>query len=110
FDNVEAVQEVEGDTGRGGNFPTDLFNLGRPLTGCAPITITFFPQDTAHQVVLWNFGDGNTSSLQRPQNTYGNPGLYNVFYVALTPEGLDTFQYQQAILIGGEPPDFTLSQ
>lgn len=26
----------------------------------------------------WNFGDGNTSSLQNPTHTYANPGTYNV--------------------------------
>ena len=26
----------------------------------------------------WNFGDGNTSTLQSPTHTYGNPGTYTV--------------------------------
>lgn len=109
-DNVQGAEESEGEPGSGGSYPSDVFDLGRPLTGCAPITITFFPQDTAHQVVLWSFGDGNTATSQHPQNTYSRPGLYNVFYIANTPSGLDTFQYNQAILIGGVPPDFTIDQ
>ena len=27
---------------------------------------------------VWNFGDGNTSTLQNPTHTYSNPGTYNV--------------------------------
>ncbi len=27
---------------------------------------------------LWNFGDGNTSTMQNPLHTYNQPGMYNV--------------------------------
>lgn len=41
----------------------------------------------------WNFGDGNTSSSQNPQNTYNSPGNYNVSLIISNSDGcLDTVQ------------------
>lgn len=38
----------------------------------------------------WNFGDGNTSSLQNPSHTYSNPGVYDVTLIAANAVGSDT--------------------
>ncbi len=38
---------------------------------------------------LWNFGDGNTSSLQNPSHTYGAPGTYAVTFRATNSLGSD---------------------
>jgi PKD repeat protein len=44
-----------------------------------------------------------------PVHTYNTPGIYNVFYVANTPYGVDTFSYPQTILVGGGTPEYTVS-
>jgi gliding motility-associated-like protein len=43
----------------------------------------------------WNFGDGNTSNSQNPQNTYATPGNYNVSLIVGNSDGcFDTLQQQ----------------
>lgn len=39
---------------------------------------------------LWNFGDGNTSTLQNPSHTYSLSGNYNVQLIATNTYGADT--------------------
>ncbi|MCC7331115.1 MAG: M4 family metallopeptidase [Flavobacteriales bacterium] len=39
---------------------------------------------------FWEFGDGNTSTLQNPSHTYSNPGLYNVKLTATNIVGSDS--------------------
>ena len=99
---------VEGDSASGGTGQTWGANLDFPLQGCAPINISFMPQDTAHQVILWSFGDGITSTEQTPTHLYTFSGTYNVFYIANTIDGLDTIQYPQSVKIGGGLLDFNL--
>ena len=64
---------------------------GTPLTGTAPLAVTF--TDTSTGTVTswsWNFGDGvGTSNLQNPTYTYNNPGTYTVTLTATGPGGSD---------------------
>ena len=49
--------------------------------GCAPLNVCFFDQSintTSIVSWLWDFGDGNVSSLQNPIHNYGASGTYNV--------------------------------
>jgi PKD repeat protein len=58
--------------------PTASFSAG-PITGNAPLQVTF--TDTSLGVPtawLWDFGDGNTSTVQSPMHTYSTAGLYTV--------------------------------
>jgi len=110
FGTVQAAQETGEGSGAGGSYPPENVPMKEPLKGCAPINITFFRQDTSHHVLMWSFGDGETSTLQRPQHLYTSPGYYSVFYIAQTPNGLDTIQYPQSIRIGGARPEFSISK
>src|SRR5690554_6282938 len=47
-------------------------------TGCAPYTIQFESVVTPGSEILWDFGDGNTSTEQNPVHTYENAGDYLV--------------------------------
>ena len=52
-------------------------------TGCAPVTVSF---SITHKyaVLLWDFGNGNTSSLAQPADQiYNQPGQYIVNYSAV---------------------------
>ncbi|MFI5141357.1 MAG: PKD domain-containing protein, partial [Bacteroidia bacterium] len=52
---------------------------GTPLSGCAPLGVTFTDLSTGSPTAWnWNFGNGNTSNLQNPGATYSNPGTYTV--------------------------------
>lgn len=42
----------------------------------------------------WNFGDGGTSTLQNPSNTYANPGIYAVQLIVNNCAGADTIVQQ----------------
>lgn len=42
----------------------------------------------------WDFGDGNTSTLQNPSHTYAVPGVYNACLIATSPCGADTICQQ----------------
>ncbi len=46
------------------------------------LTINFFDQSLNTTSWSWNFGDGNSSSLQNPTHTYAVPGTYNICLTA----------------------------
>ena len=78
-----------------------------PARGCIPYTISPVANITALDNVtsyLWNFGDGNTSTLQNPTNTYVAQGTYNVSLIITTSSGCtDTLTVNQAIRVGTKP-------
>lgn len=49
----------------------------------------------------WDFGDGNTSTLQEPTHTYANSGTYTVTFTVTTPTSVTTATHDVAI---DEPP------
>jgi PKD repeat protein len=67
-------------TGLSGSLPLCLANFTTPRQiYCAGNNIQF-TDASYHGATQWNwdFGDGNTSTLQNPQHAYTNPGLYTV--------------------------------
>ena len=56
--------------------PVAKFIKGANCT--TPLTYNFTDQSIAPLTWLWNFGDGNTSTLQNPNHTYATPGNYNI--------------------------------
>ena len=60
----------------------------RPRSGTAPLRVRFTDLSTGEiESWAWDFGDGNTSTLQNPTNTYANPGTYDVSLEATGPGG-----------------------
>lgn len=64
----------------------DYINLGYPInfsytpdSGCEDLAVSFTDNsvDPADSLV-WNFGDGTTSTINNPTHTYTNPGCYFV--------------------------------
>ncbi len=53
-----------------------------------PTQFTVNPTGTI-DTILWNFGDGNTSTEMNPSHTYTNPGTYNVI-ATITTGGTST--------------------
>jgi len=103
-------EDVDQDTANGGSYPNESEIPPQALRGCAPLNILFQKQDPTHLVLEWHFGDGTVSNQQNPFHLFTNPGYYSVYYTAITPYGLDTFQYAQAIFLGGGIPDFTVEE
>jgi len=75
------------------SYPLASFS-GTPLTGNAPITVTFTDASdvTAPTGFLWDFGDGNAtgSTLQNPVHTYFAGGQYTVSETVTNATGSNT--------------------
>jgi gliding motility-associated-like protein len=57
-------------------------------TNCkAPHTVNFNNNSTSGSSYLWNFGDGNTSTLNNPTHTYTNTGSYTVSLIVTSAQG-----------------------
>ncbi len=64
---------------------------GTPLSGLAPLEVTFTDESTNSPTSWsWDFGDGNTSTVQNPAHTYSVPGTYTVSLEATNGDGSDT--------------------
>jgi PKD repeat protein len=65
---------------------------GTPLTGTAPLLVSFMGSDSTDDVevtsYLWDFQDGNTSTEADPSNTFTTAGTYNVLLTVTDAEGL----------------------
>lgn len=53
--------------------------IGDDLAGCSPVCVNFTPlSNPPIATCLWQFGDGDTSSIGLASHCYGPPGLYDV--------------------------------
>ena len=69
-----------------------------PDTVCMPANITFNDQSTNATGWNWVFGDGNTSNIQSPTNTYTTPGTYTVFLVSSNPNTCNKFDSSSRVI------------
>lgn len=63
--------------------------------GCFPLTINFNNTTASPRSYLWDFGDGDTSTIKSPTHTYTEGGVYTVtlyFIDTTTCNNTDTFQ------------------
>lgn len=61
------------------------------VSGCKPLTVIFQDQSTGSPTAwAWNFGNGNTSTLQNPSAVYNNPGTYTVTLTASNATSTNT--------------------
>jgi PKD repeat protein len=64
--------------------------FGSPRTGTAPLTVIFMDTSTGSPASWdWDFGDGETSTLQNPSHTYYEPGAYKVTLIVTGGETSD---------------------
>ena len=76
-------------------------NFNFNITGS---TVTFSDSSgTGIATWFWNFGDGNTSSLQNPSNVYANPGTYTVCLIIVTSSGCTDSSCTSITITGGIP-------
>ena len=73
-------------------FITSFFNVGVITSNVCANQQASFSLNTPLTLtsVLWNFGDGNTSSLTNPTHSYANPGVYDVSVIATSSAGTTT--------------------
>ena len=68
-------------------FPAISFS-GTPTSGPAPLNVQFSLSTSGSPTsLLWDFGDGGTSTELNPNYTYVIPGTYTVILTAKYPEG-----------------------
>lgn len=58
-----------------------------PIKRCVPVTVTFTDSSIYAASLFWDFGDGTYTTLQNPQHTYSQPGLYTVKLIAIGYNG-----------------------
>jgi Zn-dependent metalloprotease len=84
------------------NITTSSFTNTNSVSCTTPIPVSFNNLSFNANSYLWNFGDGDTSSLQNPIHSYATAGTYNVELIA-TGCGTnvsDTFQTNITIATG----------
>ncbi len=67
------------------------------------LTATFTDQSVGAGGWIWDFGDGNTSTLQNPTHTYATAGTYTVCLVAFDGNCNDTLCAPVTVTSGGCP-------
>ncbi len=68
--------------------PTAGFSAD-PITGNAPLTVTFLDLSRNTNIWNWNFGDGSVSTEQNPTYTYSTVGNYEATLTAINEYGQD---------------------
>ncbi|MCU0631578.1 MAG: PKD domain-containing protein [Methanolinea sp.] len=62
-----------------------------PTSGGEPLPVQFYDTTLGnHSTWLWQFGDGQSSSMQSPAHTYQNPGAYTVSLTSGNSGGTNT--------------------
>lgn len=64
------------------NPPTVNFSSSVTTQCLGSGSISFYNQSTGYDAVLWDFGDGNTSTAVNPSHQYYSPGVYTITLVA----------------------------
>ncbi|MBI3501887.1 MAG: PKD domain-containing protein [Bacteroidetes bacterium] len=67
--------------------PTANFIADTMVACSVPFTVNFTNTSTGGATYSWNFGDGNTSTLQNPTHTYTATGTYNVTLTVTNANG-----------------------
>ena len=84
--------------------PLPLF-IASPTSGTAPLDVTFTDESTGSPASWsWDFGDGNTSTLENPTNTYANDGTYSVTLTEENSLGTNATTMTGYIVVGSTAP------
>ena len=84
--------------------PLPLF-IASPTSGTAPLDVTFTDESTGSPASWsWDFGDGNTSTLENPTNTYANDGTYSVTLTEENSLGTNATTMTGYIVVGATTP------
>ncbi len=99
-DNFPTTPGVVSSTNNSGNCNAALFKFNvnndfpiadfdYPNIACAPTEISFINNSRA-QTYYWDFGDGESSSLENPSHIYTQGGIYDIVLIAYDPDGCIT--------------------
>ncbi len=83
--------------------PTANFT-GTPTAGAAPLSVTFTDSSTGSPAFwAWDFGDGNSSTVQSPSHSYAAVGTYSVALTVDNSYGSNTMTKTNCISVGNAP-------
>jgi len=90
--------------------PLVQFNFPETRVCAAPISVVFNNQTTNTSTsFLWDFGDGNTSTIYNPVHSYTSNGMYSVKLLATHAQGCkDSFTISSKVEIAPLTVDFSL--
>ena len=101
-DDESAVSEIEIHV-----YDSPVANFDGPTHACVGSSIHFtnnssiLPENSQMtNVYTWNFGDGQTSTLQSPNHVYETAGTYTVKLTASTGDGTCTDEMTKTIIVG----------
>jgi len=84
--------------------PLPVFSAS-PTSGSAPLSVTFIDASTGSPASWsWSFGDGNSSTLENPTNTYVNNGTYSVTLTETNSVGTNATTMTGYIVVGAAAP------
>lgn len=67
--------------------PESRFYVNSEVTSISNPYINYFNLTSGAQYIIWNFGDGDTSSLENPTHYFRYPGTYNTELVSVSEHG-----------------------
>ena len=86
-------------------FPPTADFTADVTSGVAPLTVNFTDMSLdSVNTWSWDFGDGNTSTEQHPQNVYTDPGMYTVSLTVTGPGGSDSHSKTDYITVNYASP------
>ena len=89
--------------------PSALFSQSAS-SGNAPLTVNFKDESTGFPTTWsWDFGDGNSASIQNPVHTYATAGTYSVRLSVTGPGGRSTSYPQQTTVYSTTPTSVVAS-
>jgi len=68
-----------------------------PVSGVAPLLVSFTNLTSGATNYSWDFGDGKTSTAEHPANTYTNAGNYTVSLTAIGEGGTNSLSFTNYI-------------
>ena len=79
---------------------------GEPVSGFAPLMVTFTDASTGTAPLswAWDFGDGTGDTVQSPVHTYVNAGTFNVSLTVTNAGGMDAKTLTNYITVSAVPP------
>ncbi len=82
------------------DLPKADFTMSDSVGTCPPMLVTFTNTSKHYTSIEWDFGDGNTSSLQNPSHYYTVSGVYFVKLVITSPGGCKDSISKKIVLKG----------
>jgi gliding motility-associated-like protein len=85
------------------NSPSVSFSFTPASPSVAPVAVQFTANTPGAVLWLWNFGDGNTSTVENPQHTFNGDSVYTVTLTACLQSGCCNTYTSTYEVIGGVP-------